>query len=136
MCINNSQESGSKTCGQASYVIYNQSAESYLKFKQVESAADFNKIDNYEYRYFKIFRVPDFDGDFRGGPPRIGDVLEFIHDTFIDTTQFKGGIPFNIVLISDGQTQNDDKEQMEKWATKLKSVRHQLLVALIFLVEN
>merc|ERR1719238_2641031 len=106
MCINNSHEGGSKSCGQAAYVIYNQSPESYMKFKQVESAADFNKIDNYEYR---------------GGPPRIGDVLEFIHDTFIDTTQFKGGIPFNIVLISDGQTQNDDKEHMEKWATKLKT---------------
>ena len=51
MCINNSHDSGSKSCGQAAYVIYNQSAESYMKFKQVESQVDFNKIDNYEYRY-------------------------------------------------------------------------------------
>jgi len=50
MCINNSHDSGSKSCGQAAYVIYNQSAESYMKFKQVESQVDFNKIDNYEYR--------------------------------------------------------------------------------------
>jgi hypothetical protein len=105
MCINNSHDSGSKSCGQAAYVIYNQSAESYMKFKQVESQVDFNKIDNYEYR---------------GGPARIGDLFEFIHDTYIDTTQLKNGLPLNVVLISDGQTQNDDKEQMEKWARILK----------------
>ena len=50
MCINNSQDGGSKSCGQAAYVIYNQSAESYMKFKQVVEHVDFNKIDNYEYR--------------------------------------------------------------------------------------
>lgn len=105
MCINNSHDSGSKSCGQAAYVIYNQSAESYMKFKQVESQVDFNKIDNYEYR---------------GGPARIGDLFEFIHDTYIDTTQLKNGLALNVVLISDGQTQNDDKEQMEKWARILK----------------
>lgn len=105
MCINNSHEGGSKSCGQAAYVIYNQSPESYMKFKQVESQVDFNKIDNYEYR---------------GGPPRIGDLFEFIHDTYIDTTQLKNGLPLNVVLISDGQTQNDDKEQMEKWTRILK----------------
>ena len=27
------KEDGAKSCGQAAYVIYNQSAESYLKFK-------------------------------------------------------------------------------------------------------
>lgn len=105
MCINNSHDSGSKSCGQAAYVIYNQSAESYMKFKQVESQVDFNKIDNYEYR---------------GGPARIGDLFEFIHDTYIDTTQLKNGLPLNIVLLSDGQTQNDDKEHMEKWTRILK----------------
>ena len=50
------KEDGVKSCGQAAYVIYNQSAESYLKFKQVETAEDFNKINNYEYR---------------GGPPSL-----------------------------------------------------------------
>lgn len=105
MCINNKPEGGSKSCGQAAYVIYNQSAESYMKFKQVEAHVDFNKIDNYEYR---------------GGPARIGDLFEFIHNTYIDTTQYKGGLPLNVVLISDGQTQNDDKEKMEKWTKILK----------------
>jgi len=105
MCINNSQDGGSKSCGQAAYVIYNQSAESYMKFKQVVEHVDFNKIDNYEYR---------------GGPARIGDLFEFIHGTYIDTTQLKSGLPLNIVLISDGQTQNDDKEQLEKWTRILK----------------
>ena len=52
MCINGGEkQDGPKTCGQAGYVIYNTSPESFLKFKQVESAADFNRIDNYEYRY-------------------------------------------------------------------------------------
>lgn len=105
MCINNSKEDGVKSCGQAAYVIYNQSAESYLKFKQVETAEDFNKINNYEYR---------------GGPPRIGDLFEFIHDTYVDTTQLKRGLPLNVILISDGQTQNDDKEKMSQFAAKLK----------------
>jgi len=105
MCINNSHDSGSKSCGQAAYVIYNQSAESYMKFKQVESQVDFNKIDNYEYR---------------GGPARIGDLFEFIHDTYIDTDQLKNGLPLVVVLFSDGQTQNDDKEHMEAMTRKLK----------------
>lgn len=105
MCINNSHDSGSKSCGQASYVVYNSSPESYMKFKQVESAFEFSKIDNYEYR---------------GGPARIGDLFEFIHGTFIDTEQLKTGLPLNVVLISDGQTQNDDRETQEKWTRILK----------------
>ena len=60
---------------------------------------------------------------FRGGPARIGDLFEFIHDTYIDTTQLKNGLPLNIVLLSDGQTQNDDKEHMEKWTRILKKVK-------------
>jgi len=76
-----------------------------LKFKQVESYEDFERIDNYEYR---------------GGAPRIGDVFEFIHDTYIDSEYTKTGIPLNVVLISDGQTQGDDREHMEKWTRILK----------------
>lgn len=106
MCINGGEkQDGPKTCGQAGYVIYNTSPESFLKFKQVESAADFNRIDNYEYR---------------GGAPRIGDLFEFIHDTYVDSSYTKTGIPLNVVLISDGQTQGDDREHMEKWTKILK----------------
>ena len=65
---------------------------------------------------------------FRGGPARIGDLFEFIHGTYIDTTQLKSGLPLNIVLISDGQTQNDDKEQLEKWTRILKKVNLKLLM--------
>jgi len=106
MCINGGEkQDGKKSCGQAGYVIYNSSPESMLKFKQVESYEDFERIDNYEYR---------------GGAPRIGDVFEFIHDTYIDSEYTKTGIPLNVVLISDGQTQGDDREHMEKWTRILK----------------
>jgi len=106
MCINGGEnQNGKKSCGQAGYVIYNSSPESMLKFKQVESYEDFERIDNYEYR---------------GGAPRIGDVFEFIHDTFVDSEYTKTGIPLNVVLISDGQTQGDDREAMEKWTRILK----------------
>ena len=57
-----------------------------------------------------------------GGPPRIGDVFEFIQDWFVESDQLKTGIPLNVVLISDGQTQGDDKENMEKWTSVLKKV--------------
>lgn len=51
MCINGGEkQDGKKSCGQAGYVIYNSSPESMLKFKQVESYEDFERIDNYEYR--------------------------------------------------------------------------------------
>lgn len=106
MCINGGEnQNGKKSCGQAGYVIYNSSPESMLKFKQVETFEDFERIDNYEYR---------------GGAPRIGDVFEFIHDTFVDSEYTKTGIPLNVVLISDGQTQGDDREAMEKWTRILK----------------
>ena len=59
---------------------------------------------------------------FSGGAPRIGDVFEFIHDTFVDSEYTKTGIPLNVVLISDGQTQGDDREAMEKWTRILKKV--------------
>jgi len=104
MCID-AGENGRKSCGNAGYVIYNSSPESFLKFKQVENYDDFARIDNYEYR---------------GGPPRIGDVFEFIQDWFVESDQLKTGIPLNVVLISDGQTQGDDKENMEKWTSILK----------------
>ena len=51
MCIDNGGEDSRKSCGNAGYVIYNSSPESYMKFKQVENFDDFSKIDNYEYRY-------------------------------------------------------------------------------------
>ena len=60
MCINGGEkQDGKKSCGQAGYVIYNSSPESMLKFKQVESYEDFERIDNYEYRWvsFCLFRV-------------------------------------------------------------------------------
>lgn len=103
MCI--AGESNKKTCGQPGYVIYNSSAESFLKFKQVETYEEFRRIDNYEYR---------------GGAARIGDILEFVHETFVDNQHFRSGLPLNIVMITDGQTQGDDREQMEKWTKVLK----------------
>lgn len=52
MCINGGENSdGPKTCGQAGYVIYNTSPESFLKFKQVSNYEEFSRIDNYEYRF-------------------------------------------------------------------------------------
>ena len=52
MCINGGENSdGPKTCGQAGYVIYNTSPESFLKFKQVSNYEEFARIDNYEYRF-------------------------------------------------------------------------------------
>lgn len=106
MCINNGEDSdGGKTCGQAGYVIYNTSPESFLKFKQVSNYEEFARIDNYEYR---------------GGAPRIGDLFEFIHQFYVDSDNTKTGIPLNVVLISDGQTQGDDREHMEKWTKILK----------------
>jgi len=50
----------------------------------------------------------------------IGDVFEFVHDTFVESEYRKTGIPLNVVLISDGQTQGDDRENMEKWTRILK----------------
>ena len=51
MCINGGEDKdGPKTCGQAGYVIYNTSPESFLKFKQVSNYEEFARIDNYEYR--------------------------------------------------------------------------------------
>merc|ERR1712021_34823 len=51
MCLNGGEaQEGKKSCGQAGYVIYNSSPESMLKFKQVETFEDFERIDNYEYR--------------------------------------------------------------------------------------
>jgi hypothetical protein len=107
MCINNGNVAGvKKSCGQAGYVIYNTSPESYLKFKQVNTVQDYvNKIDNYEYR---------------GGAPRIGDLFEFIDFAFIDKGTAKRHLPLNLILISDGDTQNDDKPNLAKWSTYLK----------------
>ena len=59
---------------------------------------------------------------FSGGAPRIGDVFEFVHDTYVESEFTKTGIPLNVVLISDGQTQGDDREHMEKWTRILKKV--------------
>ena len=59
---------------------------------------------------------------FSGGAARIGDILEFVHDTFVDNQHYRSGLPLNIVMITDGQTQGDDKEQMEKWTKVLKKV--------------
>ena len=60
MCLNGGEaQEGKKSCGQAGYVIYNSSPESMLKFKQVETFEDFERIDNYEYRYvfLLLFRL-------------------------------------------------------------------------------
>lgn len=105
MCIDNGGDDSRKSCGNAGYVIYNSSPESYMKFKQVENFDDFSKIDNYEYR---------------GGPAAIGDLFDFIQRTFVESENLKTGIPLNVVLISDGQTTGDDKENMAKWTTILK----------------
>ena len=66
--------------------------------------------------------------NFSGGAPRIGDLFEFIHQFYVDSEYTKTGIPLNVVLISDGQTQGDDKENMEKWTKILKRVSFIFLV--------
>ena len=69
---------------------------------------------------------------FSGGAPRIGDLFEFIHQFYVDSEYTKTGIPLNVVLISDGQTQGDDKENMEKWTKILKRVSTSGLIKAYF----
>ena len=59
-----------------------------------------------------------------GGPAAIGDLFDFIQRTFVESENLKTGIPLNVVLISDGQTTGDDRENMAKWTTILKKVPH------------
>ena len=77
------------------------------------------RVDDIPIKYFWIHNLLYL---FSGGAPRIGDLFEFIHQFYVDSEYTKTGIPLNVVLISDGQTQGDDKENMEKWTKILKRV--------------